>query len=322
MKKLKIFISFVVLLCCVAGLTACGGDVDTTNKFIVTNDQPLISAHRAGALNAPENTLMAFDTCINNNGEYKVDILEFDLHLTKDDEVILLHDENLDRTSNSAEHFGQGGVIPSDKTYAELRELNMAETYPEFKGLRGAEIPDNIKIVKLETVFDFLFSKNSYSSGTTNFTGDFIIEIKDKGAKGTTAAAKLYKIIKDYGLKDRVILGTFNETITQYFDKNMSDIKRSSSIKEVTDFVTAVNNNAPLKNIKYTVLQIPMDFQGINLATKAIIDYAHSLNLAVQYWTVNNPEDMKFLKSIGADAIISDNPATCYKVLNNLPYEE
>ena len=62
----------------------------------------LLSAHRAGGVLEPEETMAAFKQCMEQakNENYKVDVLEFDLHLTKDDVLVLMHDHEIDRTSN------------------------------------------------------------------------------------------------------------------------------------------------------------------------------------------------------------------------------
>ena len=56
------------------------------------------------------------------------------------------------------------------------------------------------------------------------------------------------------------------------------------------------------------VLQIPMEEYGIDLATTGVINAAHAHNIAVQYWTINEPEDMHHLIDIGADGIMTDYP--------------
>lgn len=129
-------------------LTAPGGNVTTTgdsvsyaktnndNPYIVYNTTGLLrSAHRAGGVQDPENTMKAIKTCLNSMNEgYDVDILEFDLHLTKDNELILLHDENFDRTTNSVEVWGREGVLPRDKDLAEIKELNFGYWFPYERG--------------------------------------------------------------------------------------------------------------------------------------------------------------------------------------------
>lgn len=103
------------------------------NPYISVNGDTMIYAHRSGGSIAPENTMMAFENCVKSS-EFVVDIFEIDLHITKDGELILLHDATLDRTSNSVEVFGEEGVIPWQKTYEELRELNMGAHFTTDSG--------------------------------------------------------------------------------------------------------------------------------------------------------------------------------------------
>ena len=69
----------------------------------------------------------------------------------------------------------------------------------------------------------------------------------------------------------------------------------------------------------YDVLQLPFgdaeSSHGINLGTTTVINFAHANNLAIQYWTVNSEEDMAYLASVGADALITDYPDRTAAVL-------
>ena len=92
---------------------------------------------------------------------------------------------------------------------------------------------------------------------------------------------------------------------------------RSAGITEVLDFYYAFlygNTNA---KFNFKVLQIPMGFNGFfDLSTKEFIDFAHSLGIAVQYWTINDPDDVAKLQANGADCIMTDNPKMAYEVLH------
>lgn len=73
------------------------------NQYI--SDEVLVSAHRSGAGIMPEETMMAFKNCVENK-DFHTDIFEFDLHITKDDILVLLHDHTLERTSDCEEVHG------------------------------------------------------------------------------------------------------------------------------------------------------------------------------------------------------------------------
>src|SRR4051812_39554777 len=75
---------------------------------------PLLVAHRGGSLLAPENTMAAFRPAI---ADWGADMIEMDVHLTKDGRVVVIHDPTVDRTTN-----GTGRVV--DHTLDELRRLD------------------------------------------------------------------------------------------------------------------------------------------------------------------------------------------------------
>lgn len=326
MKKKKILVSVLAVILVIAALSSfllfgtCGAveavSYNTTNPYIVEGNA-LVSAHRSGSGLFPENTFMAFKNCVESE-TFETDIFEFDLHITKDNVLILLHDKNFDRTSNSQELFGRKGVKPSEKNFDELQDLNLGEnfqasdgTYP-YRGLRGDDIPEDLKVVRLEDVLDYILKQEKKYS--------FIIEIKDGGDNGRRAADELYRILKERDILDRVIVGTFKGEITRYFDEKYDDMLRSASIAEVVKFyfssLLGIKQNSA--TIKYDALQIPYKQFVINLGTQKVINYAHSLNVAVQYWTINDEQQIMELNSRGADAIITDNPEKAYNLIHGI----
>lgn len=287
---------------------------EITNPYI-TDGGALVSAHRSGGEMAPENTMAAFKNCIESD-DFNVDIFEFDLHITADNKLILLHDGTLDRTTNSVEHFGKEEVKPSEKTYEELRQLNFGENFENadgefpYRGLKGEDIPDDLRAVLLEDVLDYLESNGEF---------DYIIEIKDSGDLGKTACDELYRIIKEKGLLERVVFGTFNMDITKYAQEKYPDMLRSASIPEAIVFYLLCSYGIDVDKdfFKYQALQIPMNYApAIYLDNERVINYAHRNNLAVQYWTINDPEDVEYLNSIGADCIMSDDPSMAYDIIH------
>ena len=326
---LGLFILFFGVSCCVIGIADC--DIEkhyfegVTNPYI-TDDVAMVSAHRAGSIVAPENTLNAFKLGIEEatTGGYTVDIWEFDLHITKDGELILLHDHTLDRTSNSRQVFGVKDVRPEDYTLEQLRELNMGYNfeldgeYP-FRDLAAADITaQDLRVCTLEEVLDYMSSDEATAAAPAEF-GKFryIIEIKNSGKLGEKAADILYDTLVEYGILEDVVFGTFNQNVTDYVDENYPDMLRSSSICEVLDFWFAYLTGADLskRGVGYCALQIPYSKTISFLGTKGLIEYAHKYNIAVQFWTINESDDVEYLQSVGADCIMSDSPDMCYDVL-------
>ena len=326
---LGLFILFFGVSCCVIGIADC--DIEkhyfegVTNPYI-SDDVAMVSAHRAGSIVAPENTLNAFKLGIEEatTGGYTVDIWEFDLHITKDGELILLHDHTLDRTSNSRQVFGVKDARPEDYTLEQLRELNMGYNfeldgeYP-FRDLAAADITaQDLRVCTLEEVLDYMSSDEATAAAPAEF-GKFryIIEIKNSGKLGEKAADILYATLVEYGILEDVVFGTFNQNVTDYVDENYPDMLRSSSICEVLDFWFAYLTGADLskRGVGYCALQIPYSKSISFLGDAGLIEYAHKYNIAVQFWTINESDDVEYLQSVGADCIMSDSPDMCYDVL-------
>lgn len=294
---------------------------DGDNQYITLGSDrgTMLSAHRAGGDLAPEETLAAFKLCMESS---HVDIVEFDLHLTADGHLVLMHDHEVDRTSDGAEVFSKKKVKVRDKTLAELKTLNFGYNFCDAQGnypyRNIAEVPDDVRILTLNEVLSYLKSKRPYDL-------TYIIEIKDKGDVGKEAMDKLYELMCSFGIVDRTIVGTFNEDISNYIDSKYADkVKRSAGIREVLDFYFAFlwGVKQDKNNLKFDVLQIPMGFDGFfDLSTRAFIDYAHSLGVAVQYWTINDESDMRLLIENGADAIMTDNPELANRVKKEMADE-
>ncbi len=276
------------------------------NPLITPLGVTMLSGHRAGGGVSPEDTMMALENCV-TGGEYTLDVIEFDLHLTADGVLVLLHDETLDRTSDADEVFGETNVLAGEKTFDELRRLNMGATFTAPDGsmpyadLKGDEVPDGLRIISLDQALDYLESAGHYR---------YIIEIKNDGERGFEAADKLYAALKEHGCLDRTVVGTFHNEVTAYMDETYPDMPRSAGVNEVVRFYFSALLGLDLDpaELHYKALQIPTTDYFVNLGTSRVVNYAHERNIAVQYWTINDGEEMARLQSIGADAVMTDRP--------------
>lgn len=328
-KIISAIMSFVFVIVTMANGDKPGTEVvineDATNPYIMEYGNPQISAHRSGANLAPENTLMAFEYVIENNDILGVDIFEFDVQITRDGELVLLHNLTYDDTSNAKEAFGHSNVTPYTYTLEQLQCLNLGENFKIdgeylYRGLRGEDIPDNLRVVNCETILDYIEN----NSNEKEF--QYIIEIKSPAFWGKKAADKLYQILEQRDLLGRTIIGSFLPTASKHIDENYPDMMRSASIKEVFQFYFYCRMNKDLDelDIKYVALQLPYGanvmpwrIEIINLGTKEVINYAHKYNIAVQYWTCNDAENAIYLTENGADAIMTDKPDMIYETIYN-----
>ncbi len=296
---------------------------NAANTYINDYLETEVSAHRSGAGVAPQNTLMAFETMLNDTETHGVDTFEFDVQMTKDGKLIVMHDLTYDATSNAVELFGYRNVYASDLTLEEAKVLNMGENfelngeYP-YRGLRGDDIPDNLRIATCEEVIDLI---EANSEGKEY---DYIIEIKSKGQEGYDAADELRDLIIEKDIQDRVIWASSKAEVAAYMKTTYPEISRSADVLEVLQFYVYARAgwNLDELNVSYVALQIPYGQSAanglINLGTRHVINYAHKYDIAVQYWTINDEESARYLINNGADLIMSDYPDMVNELLKEL----
>lgn len=293
-----------------------------SNSYINEYLDPDISAHRSGAGIAPQNTKMAFETVLYNSEKYGVDTFEFDVQITKDGELIIMHNLTYDATSNAVEYFGHKDVYASELTLEEAKVLNMGENfeingeYP-YRGLRGDDIPDNLRIATCKEIIDMIEANKEGKKY------NYIIEIKSRHEDGYRAADKLRELIIEKDIIDRTIWASSKQEVADYMKTTYPDMPRSADVPEVIEFYFYARMNWDLDeaDVSYVALQIPHRTNALsnlaNIGTRKVINYAHKYNIAVQYWTVNDYDDALYLINNGADCIMSDYPDMVYEAVKN-----
>ncbi|MBQ7295735.1 MAG: hypothetical protein IJW86_06030 [Clostridia bacterium] len=295
---------------------------ESTNQYISQYLNPDIAAHRSGGGIAPQNTLMAFENILANADTLGVDTLEFDVQITKDGELVLIHDLTYDAVSDAKEAFGKSNVFVSSLTLEQAKTLNMGENfyvdgeYP-YRGLRGEDIPHNLRVVTCDEVIDYVEA----NCGGRQYR--YAIEIKSIGSGGRRAADKLHSIITERKLQHRVMWSTFAPITSAYMQSRYPEIFRTADAIEAVQFYFYYRMNWDLQDVSpsYTALQIPYGASAfdnlINLGTREMLNYAHKNNIAVQYWTINSEEEIRTLTENGADCIMTDYPDTAYETVKS-----
>lgn len=295
---------------------------EALNPYINEYGGTEISAHRSGAGIAPQNTLMAFEACMEAE-DFVIDYFEFDVQITKDGELVLLHDQTYDSTSNAVEHFGKEKINPKDYTFQELYDnLNLGAKFQngegEYAHLRGEDIPYNLRVLRCEEILDYVEENADLERPYR-----YMIEIKSRFSSGKKTADKLYEILSERDLLDKTIISTYWPDIHNHIDKNYPEVTRTAGLIEVLEFYYYCKKDLDLNDsdYKYSVLHLPygknvMPWRKeiVNFGTSEIINYAHKYDIAVQYWTVNDEENMIYLRDNGADAIMTDWPALACEV--------
>lgn len=293
------------------------GKVMENNPFIKEKGAlPMIAAHRGGGVSNPENTLMAFRAAVN---EFGIQICETDLWMTGDGHLVYSHDSTINRMACPE---GAEKVTIAEHTLAELRRYNMGYNfkdpdtgaYPYRNASEAEQVSLGLKILEFhELLEEFYNTKKDLL---------FIVEIKNGGETGYAAADIIDKTLTerfpDY--KSNIVIGTFHPEIEKNLKDKHPTLMRGASTSGAARFVVTQMLRVNLfSGADFTCLQVPMEYniKGIrlNLTRSTYIERAHRRNIAVQYWTINDADDMRFLIERDVDAIMTDDPKLLKQVL-------
>ena len=297
------------------------------NPFVVEKGQlPMIAAHRGGGDNNPENTMLAFREAVKTIG---IDIIESDLYLTKDGYLVYNHDSYVDETCNVNGDVTLAEVKElckdknnrhyiEDMTLAELQQYNFGYYFEDESGQRIYKDETDLEgkglqIATVEKLFEEFYEAHPDLL--------FIVEIKNEGELGYKACKLLSDTLNQYpNYKDQIVIGTFHDEIEQELKDKYPELMRGAPTGTAAKFILTTFLGVNLfDQSNFSCLQIPTSYDlGITLTLdkKMIINRAHRRNVAVQYWTINDPDEMRRLIELGCDCIMTDNPVLLKSVLD------
>lgn len=234
-------------------------------------------AHRGFSGRYPENTNIAFAKALT---EGYCDGIEVDVHMTKDNKIVIMHDALLDRTTT-----GTGYI--KDHTLEELLEYDAGIKYDEkYKGEKILCIKSAMELVKKYNI-------------------SLYIEIKDNEVAYDDIEAELLDRVELVGVEDKVVLSSYNIETLKKIKMHKPEVLTALLTKEMT---------YDIRSYQYTDI-LSCDYTQL---TKEMIDTVHSLGRRVTAWVVDNKADMKKVMEMGVDAVITNYPDTLSDVINGL----
>lgn len=263
---------------------------EATSSLIKKNF--LVIGHRGTGDNsiAPENTISAFKFAEKNNAAFELDTM-----FSKTGELVVIHDSDVDRTTN-----GKGMV---DKlTLTELKSLDAGIKFsPKFK---------NEKIPTLAEVID-------------TFKGKTIIDIEIKSQAGGDEAKKIgeavAKLIKEKGAEKDVFVTSFNPLVLEKIKETNPDVIRGQLYSDFKDVPISFFTKYMLRNLKLNFKARPdILAPNFNLVDEEYVKEYHELGYKIYPWTVNKEEDMERLIKAGVDGLITDRADIANKVYDRL----
>lgn len=249
-------------------------------RALLTLDRVVAIAHRGGSRLRPENTLVAFDHAMTLG----VDGLECDVRLSSDGEVVVIHDETLDRTTDAA------GPV-SARTADDLARVDAG---CRFREREAWPIPgQHIGVPKLADVL------GRYTRVPV------IVEIK---GDDVDVARRAVAIVRALRAEDRVILAGFSQAVLDEVRRVAPELPTSASRAEAQSVFTRSHFWLPAARTPARVFQVPFRVKGRELLGRRFVRTVRSRGVPVHAWVIDDPDDMSRLIAMGVTGLISDRP--------------
>lgn len=249
----------------------------------------LVVAHRGGAALAPENTLAAFENAL----KLGVDQVECDVHLSKDGELIVMHDPDVSRTTNGV---GQIGEL----TLAEIKKLNAAAKFSG--GTFAAQPPPT-----LGELLDLVKGKAG-------------IQVEIKLAAGNARYPGIEKKVADAlaarGMTGQAVVISFDFPTLKDIKAIDPRIKTGALVN--SQWMSARMTKSPEQIVDEVAKTTSADYFMPTSASvsEPLVKATHARGLKMGVWTVDASGEMKRLAGWGVDAITSNRPDELRSVLS------
>ncbi len=241
------------------------------NEPFYQRGSTLVVAHRGFSGVAPENTLAAFKKAI----EVGSDMIELDVRLSKDGEVVVIHDDTLERTAT-----GKGRVI--EKTLDELKQFDAGSKFhPSFLGEKIPTLREVLKIAKGKVLVNIELKMGDYGRWS-------ILELAERSLEEVEKA----------GMLSQVIFSSFDPFALERVLKKNQAAPVAYLCNRFWNFPQEVTEGRPFTtlNCRKSVLNAENVFR------------AHQEGIRIGVYTVNTEEEMRTFIDMKVDAIITDYP--------------
>ena len=301
MSKLKLLAAVV----CVGASTACGNSslpegVDGPSAeagFPPLLSDQVIVAHRGASGHAPEHTFAAYDLALAMGAEY----LEQHVLPTIDGELVVIHDDTLDRTARGDAANCTGRV--DEKTLAQLKSCDMGSWFNEANPDRARPEYVGLQIPTLEEVFQRYGNAPQIR---------YYIETKPNQEMDNSVEVELLRLINAYGLRDGAV--------------NNRQVLVQSFIPSSLLNMFALDTEIPLVQLYAAGATVSLAAAssyafGVGpstLETNAVlVQQAHALGLAIHPYTINSEEDLVATAALCVDGLFTNFPDRYRQVLSD-----
>lgn len=263
------------------------------NNFL--SPMPRVVAHRGDSFNFPENTLPAFLSAV----QMGIDVIETDVHLSKDGVLVVWHDPTLERNTD-----GKGRI--EDHTLAQLKTYDAGYTFSKD---HGKTFPSRGKGIQLCTLEEALMSCPQQR---------FNVDLK---SKEKAIVDEFIRVVHTCHASERVCGASFHLKNLQALRRKEPALLTSVTTVEVIPLLLKQKLHLLPKNIgkkRRIIFQIPTNQWGIQIITPSFIRMMHERGCVIMVWTINDESEMRKLFTMGVDSIMTDNPRKVIEVAKSL----
>ena len=234
-----------------------------------------IYGHRGAKGTYPENSMLSFKKAI----EAGVEGMEFDIHMTKDGEIVVIHDATLDRTTT-----GSGYI--KDHTLAEIKNFSIGAKYIEYKHYNPSW--DNERVPTLVEVLTLCLAHDL----------EINIELKTHEVLYPEIETKLLQEVAKSGYDPKKVI---------YSAFHLPTILRIQQADGAAKVAWLLENFIPMPTDYLTMLKLEALHMDKDIVLKAPA-YWRPVASKLRVWTVNEETEIQALLELGVAAIITDYP--------------
>ena len=253
------------------------------HPFLAGLEPTLLIAHRGGAALAPENTLPAFDMAVER---YRADMIELDVHVTRDGEIVVAHDPDLSRCTDGEGPIAEHTLSQLEGLDAGYRFSRDGVTHP-YRGL-GLRIPRLTEVL-------------------ARFGVRMNIDVKPPvpGLEALLSAE-----LRRAGVVDRVCVGSAVDETAVRLVRALPEACHFYPTEALTAAFRAVHAGSPPApaDSPYLVLDMPLYQGDARLLSGPLLDWARATGRWINVWTVDETAEMHRLVDERVGGIMTDRP--------------
>jgi glycerophosphoryl diester phosphodiesterase len=289
--RLNRFVASCIALAAVHGGTNMkAADTNLLAMGLLESKRPLVIGHRGYCQFAPENTLPSFSMAVAAGA----DLVELDYHHTKDGKLIVMHDAELDRTTDATNRWHERHIKVLNKTAAEIQTLDAGKQFdPKYAGTKAPLLSEALDTIQKGSVT--------------------LIERK------VGDAAACIRLLKEKDLINKVVVQAFDWSYLKDFHQQepsqilgaLGPPNKLSDGSKPTGINKALNNQW-LDDLVKAGASVAVWNDKVS---KEVVAEAHKRGLKVWCYTINDSDLANRLLDIGVDGIISNNTSLIWRTV-------